>query len=596
MPIKDKYGVSWPDGTDELQIQFWYIRKGPEFIESKGRTLAHHYEECRKLMWPHLDDQRWHRLCLNEIRRKNAKVTVLMGPGSSGKTHEASWNYLTEYYVFPNETCVLVSSTDLRGLELRVWGEIKDLHKQALDRYPELPGNLIDSKHCIATDELDEDGEATIRDLRRGIIGIPTVQGGKTVGLGKWVGIKQKRMRLVADEASHMSSSFLSAFSNLDKNEDFQAIVLGNPVDVLDPLGRAAEPRDGWSAHMNPGKTEVWDTRFMNGRCVNLIGTDSPNMDFDETKPARYKYLISREKIANTAAFFGKDSQEFYSQCVGSLQVGQLARRVLTRDLCEKFGAFENVIWDGAHERRSIVGLDAAYSGDRCVITELEWGKSVDGINTLKINAPVLVPISVKSPLIPEDQISEFCKTYCEQRNIPPENFFHDSTGRGSLGTSLARVWSNKCNPVEFGGNPTERPVSLDLFVEDEDTGQKRLKRCNEHYQKFVSELWFAARYAIEARQLKNLNEETMEEGCMREWNRVKNDKIEVESKKDMRERVGRSPDLFDSLVIAIEGARRLGFQISKLAAPNRKKPGANWLDKERSEYEAMHEGKQLKQ
>lgn len=73
------------------------------------------------------------------------------------------------------------------------------------------------------------------------------VQGGKYVGLGKYAGIKQKRMRLIADEAQFMGLTFLSAFANLDKNPDFRAIVLGNPNDILDPLGKAAEPLDGWS-------------------------------------------------------------------------------------------------------------------------------------------------------------------------------------------------------------------------------------------------------------------------------------------------------------------------------------------------------------
>jgi len=300
-----KYNAWWPFDATDLAIEMACIQQGGIWWKDGrecGSGLEHHYNALRDILWPHLDNHRWVQLCLEETTR--SKVTVLMGAGSTGKTHFAAWWGLIDYYCFPEHTCILVSSTDLRGLELRVWGEIKSLHDFATSRF-DLPGHLIESKHAISTDIIDE---GSIRDLRKGIIGIPCVQNGRFVGLGKYLGIKQRRMRLIADEAQFMGAGFLNAFANLDKNADFKAIVLGNPNDILDPLGRAAEPKDGWGSHMEPEKTAVWDTRFMNGRCVNLVGTDSPNFDDPEGTPARYPYLISREKIANTKAFFGEES------------------------------------------------------------------------------------------------------------------------------------------------------------------------------------------------------------------------------------------------------------------------------------------------
>ncbi len=592
-----KYGLQWPDGTPDIKIEMAMIRKGGKWIENgvtRGLGNSYHYEEMKKLLWPHLDPHRWHNLCRDEVLRENSTVTVLMGPGSSGKTNAASWIYLCDYLCFPNDTCVLVSSTDMRGLRLRVWGEMTMLWEMAHKRYDFLPGNLLDSKLAITTDSVDEGDfdDRSVRDLRKGIIGIPTVQNGKFIGLGKWVGIKQKRVRLIADEASMMGVTFLSAFANLNKNEDFKAIVLGNPNDPLDPLGKAAEPKDGWTdEYLEPGKTSVWDTRFMNGRCVNLIGLDSPNMDFEGT---RYKYLISRKKIDETLSFFAKDSAEYYSQCVGSMKIGTMARRVITRIVCKKFGAGEPAVWKGGAPNIKIAALDSAYGGDRCVLTTGEFGLDIDGKQILHVDRPILVPISVRSPLIPEDQISTFCKAHCEELHIPPDNFFHDSTGRGTLGTSLARIWSAQANPVEFGGAPTDRPVSLDLFIFDPITKERRLKTSKEHYSKFVTELWFSVRYCIEASQIRNLSDEVIEEGAMREWNKVKADKIELESKVDMKLRVGRSPDLFDSLSILIEGARRRGFTISKLANSSHTPRGDSKIQKESQSFVKAVRSKQL--
>lgn len=546
----------------------------------------------RRILWPELDDeakgQRWHKLCRDEIRRKDAKITVLMGCASSGKTHEAAWNYLCEYYCFPDETLVLVSSTDIRGLELRVWGEIKSLHDRARERFDFIPGEIIESKHAISTDIIGTD---EVRDLRKGVVGIPTVQGGRNIGLGKWVGVKQKRMRLVADEAQFMSSSFLSAFSNLNNNEDFQAIVLGNAIDILDPLGCAAEPLDGWSSHLEPAKTECWDTKFMNGRCINLIGTDSPNFDFPGT---RFKYLISAEKIESTVSFFTKESMEYYSQCVGSMKIGLMANRVITRDMCKRFDACGIPAWKGDDSHTKIVSLDAAYNGDRCVLTESEMGMGADNKHLLWVVNQLIVPISVSEELSPEDQIAVYCRDYCVERGIPPQNFFHDSTGRGTLGTALARVWSALCNPVEFGGSPTKRPVSNDLYIVDEKTKQKRHKRCDEHFSKFVSELWWMVRLIIESQQLKGLPVDTMEEGCLRQWSMVAGNKVEVESKKEMKERIRRSPDLFDSLVISVEGARRLGFRVAKMALVSNDPPQSNWVKKEAKSVQKMQKKRVL--
>lgn len=415
------YGLEWSDASP-VQVEMEFIRKGG-YMEVQGKRygngLPFHYEAMRKLLWPRLDDHRWHKLCRDEILSN--KVTVLLGPGSSGKTHEASWIYLVEYMCFPEETCVLVSSTDIRGLRLRVWGEMTMLWQEAVEKYDFLPGHLLDSRIAITTDEM-ADGDYSdrrVRDMRKGIIGIPTVQSGKFIGLGKWIGIKQKRLRLIADEAAAMGSSFLSAFANLNKNEDFRAVIIGNPADPLDPLGKAAEPLDGWSAHLEPKKTEVWKTRFMNGTCVNLIGTDSPNFDFPENQPTRYKYLISREKIADTLSFFAKDSFEYYSQCVGCMKVGTLDDRIITRELCRNYNALDPAVWKGT-EKIKVCALDAAYGGDRAVCGHVEFGEDVKGHVIIEFGSPQIVPVTVNSTTSPEEQLATWVRDYYDSHAFLP--------------------------------------------------------------------------------------------------------------------------------------------------------------------------------
>jgi hypothetical protein len=144
---------------------------------------------------------------------------------------------------------------------------------------------------------------------------------------------------------------------------------------------------------------------------------------------------------------------------------------------------------------------------------------------------------------------------------------------------------------VDSGARPSKRPVREDLFVE-EDNGTKRLKRCDEHYSKFVSELWFSVRYAIEAEQLRGLLNDVMAEGCARIYETVSGNKIEVEpksdpkKKEDLKRRLGKSPDLFDTTCIVMEGARQRGFKIQRLGtgkSEDEGKDGFKWL-KDRNE------------
>ena len=58
---------------------------------------------------------------------------------------------------------------------------------------------------------------------------------------------------------------------------------------------------------------------------------------------------------------------------------------------------------------------------------------------------------------------------------------------------------------------------------------------------------------------------------------RVAGNKIEVEPKKKMKEKIGRSPDLADSVALAVLGAIRRGFVIDNLKSPLEKKQTVRW-------------------
>lgn len=575
MAGKRAYGLTWAVETN-LDIELDLIRCGGYKIhngKSYGEGLFAHYRNAQSLIWPEEDHHRWSDLILKTFL--DERITVVMGAKDSSKTHTAAKFALIDYWAFPNETMILISSTELRGLELRVWGDLKDLFRRGQERFPTLIGKVSESLHGIYT-ELSSVSDDLVRDIRKGITCVPCVGGGgEWVGIERLVGAKQKRRRLIGDEAQFMRASYLTSMEHMDKG-DFKAALLCNPLGMGDPPDKVGEPIGGWGTEPQSEKTETWRNRW-GGITINLDGRDSPNND---PPLERYPYLISNKDIARTKERRGEDSMEYWMQVIGKRKPGMMLHRVLTREMCLKFGAFEEVIWSGAPTIK-VYAIDAAYGGDRCVAGWAEFGLDNQNRTVLAFAPPVLIPIKVDTDFIPEDQIATFVKAHCEREKIPPENVFFDATGRGSLGTSFARLWSANINPIEFGGNATKRPVTSDFFIRDEVTGIRRLKTCEEHYSKFVTELWYSVRYAVESRQIRRLPEECAQEYSLREWYMVRGDRRELETKLECKKRMGRSPDYADWSSIITEGARRLGFQIQKMSKDEMDEDRKDWLAKE---------------
>lgn len=554
----EKYGMFWEELLHPIHVEIFFIKSGGTFKKKDGTVVGlgmfHHFKAFQEYLWP---EKKWHRW--NELELKcylEHRIIGELGPASSGKTNSAATNTLADYYIYPDCTTVLVSSTEREMLEMRVFGEMKKFHRMAKARFDWIPGHLIESKQRIITDSRDESIDG--RDFRNGVCGVPCKRGGSYIGLGSFAGIKNKRMRMVADELHLMPKVFVDAISNMNKNPNFKCVGIGNPKDQTDALGVFTEPSaeiGGWDGGIDQsGGTKTWPTRWAKGICIQLPGSDSPNLDGKLGID-----LINQEQIDADIKFYGKDSLQFSMMDEGRMPRGEGSRRVITRQMCLKFGAMEQPVWKD--ETRTRIGcLDAAYGavgGDRTVFGEIQFGPGVDGRPILALINTMLVPVSVQNPEIPEDQIAMFVMDQCKTRNIPPENFFFDSTGRGSLVSAFARLWSPAVVGVEFGGKPSERMVTDEIRIS-----------CRDYYSKFVSELWFSVRFIVLANQFRGLSEDVMMEGCMREWKLVGANRTEVEPKEMTKLKVGRSPDLMDCLVAGVEGARQRGFVIAPKKSP----------------------------
>ena len=423
----EKYGLLWDKSLHPIEIERWCVRQGVEWMKAHGTSVFHHYRQIESILWPKDDHNRWSDLILKTFCEN--EITVLIGCSDSCKTWSMSKLILVDYWCFPRQTLWLVSTTEGRGSELRIWGCIKDLFNQARSVCDWLEGNPIDYLKTITTDEMDEERNDA-RSLRRGIIVVPCKSGGVVSGLAPYIGIKAPRLRHAGDEVAAMSQSFLNAYSNWYGKEDFKGIMSGNFMEYDDPLGVASEPVGGWENFQDSGKTQTWKSQFYGAAVVALDGRDSPNFDFplSPTGRPKYPYMISRKKLEGTAATHGTDSWQWYSQCVGKPAKGMDIWRVLTKDFCKKHFASDEVTWDAEFPITQLYSLDPAYGGgDRCVGRQLKMGKNLEGAQILWFGQPEIVPIKVNTNKDAEEQIALYIHTRLKDLKIDPKNCFYDS-------------------------------------------------------------------------------------------------------------------------------------------------------------------------
>lgn len=602
------YGCSWRVYAHPLEVELHAIANDGYWMvdgQKFGKGLFHHFMQVRQWLWPNRYRHKWTDLLYQNFI--DNEITIMMGSASSQKTSHAAEYVLINYLARPHNTLVILTTYNVDKLESGIFGEVKMLFREAKANFDFLPGFVLDHKHAITTDNLEE---KEVRDMRKGIVGKPCYVGRQYVGLGVFAGIKQQNIFFLSDELQTTDGAFLKAWPNMFSNGRLKIIGSGNAWhNPDDALGIAAEPKNGWNSIPEPDVTTVWETRFMNAKCVNLVGTDSPNFSVKNGEKEPYPGLIGWKLYNRIVHDYGETSPEFYTQVKGVMKLSLAHSRVITRDICRQHHASDKVVWKGGGLTR-VLGVDPAYGGgDRCTSLALEFGPGLpqeSGVIGEVPKEPILIrvlayrtiPINAKrTDISPEDQIANGVEEDLRKWGIPNENCFYDAFGKGTVGFAFARKFgSNSPIPVDSGGRPSSRPVRMDLYVWDEGKRQKRHKRCDEEYSKFVTEMWFSVRQCIESEQLRELPDEIMLEGCMREYKIVNGNRKEVEPKDELRERLGKSPDLFDVLAVALEGARQRGFAIERLGDKVDEEDGEalQWLAERSKKNRELLASKQL--
>ena len=519
------YGFAHHDSVRAKEFYFWRVCD----------ELWNNADLPEKLMIKHPWAVQMIRAALNN------KYLSIGGSASSGKSHTmAAWgivNWLSQ----PKDTLVLMTSTTLREARKRIWGSVMSL----LTVIEGAPIKIRDSIGNAAY--IDENGTL----IERAGISLIAAEKSKTrEAVGKFIGIKQKRVILVGDELSELSEAILQAgLSNLSKNPTFQLIGMSNPNSRFDAFGVWSEPKDGWDS-VETNVDDTWKTKW-GGRYIRLDGERSPNILAGDVI---YPWLPTQQKLDEDKALLGEESRGYMRMVRAVFFDSDETTGIYNENELTMSGALQSVDWQGGVTK--VAGIDPAFTngGDRTILYTATVGYNNDGHYVIEFGEAVHLNDDATNKAVPRTyQIVRQIKEQCEKRNILPENVAVDATGAGApFCDVLAGEWSNRFMRVGFGGRASDKRVSASSQLIGE-----------ELYVNRVAELWFVGKELMRTRQVFGVNTDLASEITSRNYDMVKSGtlRVKIESKPEFKARFGRSPDLADAAFLALDCARqRLGL------------------------------------
>jgi hypothetical protein len=544
-----KYGRVFREGFDPLNIELYAFREGFT-VESGGLGKAQHFKNVVNYLWGKHNKVKkfvWHPWAEELLEALCAERYVgAAGCASSGKTELAAIWGIVNFLCAPNATMVILVSTTLKSARQRIWGSVV----QFWQAVPGLPGKLVDSQGLIRLD--DGTGGNKFSD-KCGLVLVPCERSQEKDAISKMIGLKNKRVFLIADELSELTDSIGEvAFpgGNLTSNPYFQFVGLSNPASYYDPFGRLIEPKAGW-ASINVD-SERWETNF--GVAVHFDALKSPNVLAGKTL---FPFLPTQQKIDEALKANDPNSARFFRMMRGFFCPEASEDRIYSESDFIKFEADKPIVW--ASPGTKVAALDPAFTngGDRSVLYFGTYGTNKDGLPAINFDGYEILNEDVTNKHEPRSyQIAKKFRKLCEDREVRPENAAFDATGAGiTFGDVVRVVWSDKVHRISFGGGASERPASI-----SDNTPSK------ERYTNRVSEIWFSAKQLLRGRQIGGISPDLAKELCARKFYE-RNSKLCVEPKEQMKSHFGKSPDLADAaLMLVLLCQTRFGFGASGAA------------------------------
>lgn len=542
----NRYGGNFPDGWSDAMIELSCYAQA-RTVEQGGLGQQGHLRNAMIAMWPQLyagevepGVPRW-RDDLELLTWAWCKYRVLsvIGHASAAKTHTFGHIAAASFIADAQNSIITLTSTHLPGLRKRLWADTVSAIRTAQIAPNALGGLMFDVRNHDMTirpagtkeDKYVVEGIAT----DRGQDAVEKIQGTHS----------RKRRYVVIDEAQGTPSAIFEAAANLMTDPDFRMAQLANPTRRYSEFGTWCEPSSGWGS-IDPEIDQFWETK-RGGVCIRLDGLKSANIKHGKTV---FPFLIRQDYLDSVAKAFGEGSPRWWTFVRGWFAPEGLFGVIFPSSVLNK--AEKKLEYQLKPTR--IASLDPAFEGgDQCVLAIAEYGAANNTPFAMNMVASIPIKVSVTDKSEPLDYlIAAEVKRLCLKHEVKPENFILDVTGAGrGVAAILEKEWGPEISRCNFGGGATERRLK-----------KTDLEDCTELFDRFVSELWWAGRAWMEEGMVGALNEDfkmLRDQLAARQYETVKDKKIRIETKREMKERLGYSPDEGDAFVMLVELLRRKG-------------------------------------
>ena len=576
-----------PDGAIEKYGRLWTPRNGAvvtplrlemdAFLmgltpEEGGLGKATHYRNVVSTIWPTYSWHKWAELRAQAFCKVNVEedvqtgnkfvrsVTGLAGGTDSGKSYDMAAWALVNWFVDPLNTMVIVVSTSKIDAKQRIWAALVKMYREA-HAVGIAAGRLIESMDIIKLS--DEEGKAIDPNVgvsdASSIMLLAAGDEYKDDAQKRLQGKKNRRIVLVIDELQDCSSSVINeAVWGFKGAQELHVVGAGNPSSIFDPHGKFCEPIKGWMSVDE--ETPNWKIKVagIEGLALRFDSEkDNPNQQsFDKGKGLRYPFLPKPNDVAVAKKELGELNPQFWRKFRGFWPPADADDCTIVSDiLLARHGALDKPIWDGTP--KDIAGIDPSYTegGDRFVFTHMKWGKLISGKWAIALEKQYVLNRRAGSQEDFQYEMIQQIHDLSVKLGIPNQWMGVDASAGGifwSIGErELLRGW----HAVSFAGAASDLPVSAQYAMRNEATGKPQVGK--ELFHNMSSELCFVSRYFLECEQLKGITPDLAWEMTQRKYVR-RTRKIIIESKTDMKKRIGKSPDLFDSFSVGLFVARKV--------------------------------------
>jgi len=510
---------------------------------------------------------------------------------------------VVRYITDPTHTLVLVMSTTIKGAKRRIWKTILEYW----DSIQNLPGKKLAATNEIRGLNYQESGYGD----SSGLFLLASEQSSEKAALDKIIGIKAPRtgepdsdferlmekpeyadlrqfmseedlrdliprlhnlsqdrigkLILIIDEMTGCAESILNAVNtNLKPGNvgNFQIIGLGNPSNPYDPFGVFCKPEGGWDK-VDLLRDKEWETHT-GGTCIRFNGEENPRII---EKDERFSWMLRHEDILAMEKRYGRESGFYHRMVLGTWCLHDQESGVYSPADIEMSGAKEeDVVW-GFQPPTPVSFLDPSFTagGDLAYATFGLLGTTHDGRQVLLRTEGVIIKTDPSHPTDPHNfQIVRKWRKECEDRGVNPEHAGYDRSGGGvPFGDIVAKLWSPKVMGLTSGGKASKRPVP----GEKDPKTDKPILAC-ERFSNRATEIWYGPLAMLRSSQIYGITDDLAKEMCSRQHGKGKGGDgrtICIETKREYKDREGKSPDESDSFLGMVEVCReRLGFKSSE--------------------------------